>query len=197
MQSTSAPTVIRVRITPRRIVDRAEREQAFESLARDVGGRALSVALGLLGSPAAAEDAVQEAFERAFRGLDGYRGEAELSTWFLRIVVNTAHRHGRRGRRFLLRPEDVSNRERPTASGAESPQARTEAAEIQRRLTAALQGLPRRQRVAFVLRYVEGMSTDETAAVMDCASGTVKATLHKAVGKLRRELEDLHEEEPG
>ncbi len=179
----------------RRIVDRAERERAFEALARDVGARALSVARGLLGSRAAAEDAVQEAFERAYRSLDGYRGEAQLSTWFLRIVVNTAHRHGRRGRRRLLNSKDLEGCELRTASGAESPEARTEAAEIRLRLATALWELPRRQRAAFVLRYVEGMSTDETAAVMECAAGTVKATLHKAVGKLRRALQDLQVEE--
>jgi RNA polymerase sigma-70 factor (ECF subfamily) len=177
-------------------VNRAEREQAFEALARDVGARALAVARGLLGNQAAAEDAVQEAFERAFRSLDGYRGEAQLSTWFLRIVVNTAYRHGRRSSRFLLSTKVVSSSELLRAPGAESPEARTEAAEIRRRLATALQKLPRRQRAAFVLRYVEGMSTDETAAVMECAAGTVKATLHKAVSKLRRALEDLHVKDP-
>ena len=127
MQSSIARPLDRVRRTPGRAVDRAEREQAFEALARDVGARAISVARGLLGSQAAAEDAVQEAFERAYQGLDGFRGDAELSTWFLRIVVNTAYRHGRRGRRYLLSPKGESSIEL-RAPGAESPETRTEAA---------------------------------------------------------------------
>lgn len=174
------------------VVDKAAREHAFEQLARETGPRALSVARGLLGSQAAAEDAVQEAFERAYRGLDKFRGEAELSTWFMRIVVNAAYRHGRKRRRILLwsRPEEASPPVRDP-----SPEERSQAIEIQQRLAAAVRDLPKRQRAAFVLRYLEGLSTEETADIMDCAPGTVKASLHAAVGKLRRALCDLRDEE--
>ena len=174
------------------VVDRAARERAFERLAVESGPRALSVARGLLGTQAAAEDAVQEAFERAYRALDQYRGEAELSTWFMRIVVHTAYRHGRRRRRFVFWKSEPRESAAPREA---TPEERSQAAQIQRRLDAAVCALPKRQRTAFVLRYLEGLSTEESAEIMDCAPGTVKATLHAAVGKLRRELSDLRDEE--
>jgi len=175
-------------------LDRAERERAFEELAQEVGPRALAVAQGLLGNRAAAEDAVQEAFERAYRALDRFRGEAALRTWFLRIVVNTAHRHGRRGARLRLEADPERLRD-SGLHGRVSPEAAARDAQVRRRLEQAVDRLSRRQRTAFVLRYVQGMSTEEAAQWMGCAPGTVKATLHHAVRRLRSELGELFREE--
>lgn len=177
-----------------RVVTSGALEQDFAALAEEVGPRALSIARSLLGSREAAEDAVQEAFERAFRRLRTFRGDASLSTWFLRIVVNTAHRHGRRRRRLLAFTRVEAPAIERARSGSRTPEQVSEANEIGRRLDQALARLPRRQRTAFVLRYLEGLSTAETAGVMSCAEGTVKAALFRAVGKLRSELEDLLEE---
>ena len=62
---------------------------------------------------------------------------------------------------------------------------------LRARLERAVLALPHRQRSAFVLRYVHGLGIAEIAGIMDCAEGTVKATVHKAVMRMRRELEDL------
>lgn len=175
-------------------MDSRVREAAFEELAREVGPRALAVAQGLLGSRAAAEDAVQEAFERAFRALGRFRGEATLKTWFMRIVVNTCYRHGRHRARFRW----VAESEQLGQSGVHrvlSPERAAQDADVRRRIEAALERLSRRQRTVFVLRYVEGLSTEEAAQWMQCAPGTVKATLHHAVRRLQRELGDLWTEE--
>ena len=112
-----------------------------------------------------------------------------MGTWFMRIVVNTAHRHGRRMRWFGPRVKETLEGEGP------SPETDSRAGQIRRRLTVSVGKLPKRQRTAFVLRYMEGLRTAETAEVMECAPGTVKASLHKAIGKLRRDLADLWAEE--
>jgi RNA polymerase sigma-70 factor (ECF subfamily) len=178
-------------------MDRAELERTFETMARTAGARALGIAAALLGSRAGAEDAVQESFERAYRSLSSFRGEARMETWFLRIVINTAYRHARRGRWFKkkTRPDSAGSGGPDRISREPTPEQQSGAAQIRRRLTAAIGKLPRRQRTAFVLRYVEEMSTAETADLMECAPGTVKASLYKAVTRLRGQLKDLWAEE--
>lgn len=194
---TAPPTGLVRDRTAKRAMDRSELERTFEAMARATGARALGIAAALLGSRAGAEDAVQESFERAYRSLDTFRGEARMGTWFLRIVINTAYRHARRNRWFRTRawPEPAGSEGVDEISKEPSPEQQSGAAQIRRRLTAAIGTLPRRQRTAFVLRYVEGMSTGETADLMECAPGTVKASLHKAVTRLRGRLKDLWAEE--
>ena len=194
---TAQPTGLVRDRTAKRAMDRAELERAFEAMARTAGAKALGIARALLGSRAGAEDTVQESFERAYRSLPTFRGEARMETWFLRIVINTAYRHARRGRWFgkKLGAESAGSGRADEISEEPSPEQQSGAAQIRRRLTAAVGKLPRRQRIAFVLRYVEEMSTAETADLMDCAPGTIKASLHKAVTRLRDQLKDLWAEE--
>lgn len=187
---------VRSRAANRRM-ERAELERDFEAMAARTGPRALEIVRALVGTRAAAEDAVQEAFEKAYRRLGSFRGEAAMSTWFLRIAINTALRHARR-RRWLRPAATADSQDRgeiETTSDEPSPEQHIGAAQIRRRLDAAIRTLPARQRTAFVLRYVQGMSTEKTADLMECAPGTVKAALHKAVTRLRRQLKDLWAEE--
>jgi len=164
-----------------------EQRARLEELAGELGPTAYRVAVRLLGDPASAEDAMQDAYLQAYRGLAGYRGEASLKTWFLRILVNRCHKLGRGlGRRRL---EDHSV-ELLDGLAEESGQPGSDPW-LRRQLDLAVAGLPPRQQTAFVLRYGEDLSLREVAEVMGCAEGTVKATLHKAVAKLREVLTDL------
>ena len=162
------------------------REQQFAEFVAAHRDRALRVAWRLVGGDeAAAEDVVQEAFTRAHRNLAGFRGEAQLSTWFHRILLNEARRYLRwrwvRQRVAADMPEQVRD-PRPEQTG--DPQLRD-------RIAAAIRKLPRGQREAFVLVYLEDMTIAEAAAATGRAVGTIKSHLHRATRALRDSLGDL------
>jgi len=161
-------------------------EKLIEGLADQAGPLAIGIALHMLGDRSQAEDAVQDAFERALRAAGSLRDPASARSWFLRIVVNSCRRERVVVRRWIRRREET---------GRALVQAHAEPTEtdppLRARLGSAVRRLPLRQRAAFVLRYVHGLGIDDMATVLGCAPGTVKATIHKAVVKLRRELGDI------
>jgi len=169
--------------------DREERFGAFVALQRD---RAVRLAWRLVGGDAgAAEDVAQDAFLRAWRALPRFREEAKLETWFYRILVRRAadHRrwHGVR-QRWASEADPESAPARPQAHGDPA---------LRSRISAALDGLTRRQRECFVLIHLEGFTITETAQLLGKPTGTVKSHLHRALAKLRRALGDLRETEEG
>ena len=156
--------------------------------------RALRTAWRLLrGDPDAAEDVTQEAFVRAWRGLDRFRGEASLGTWFYRILLRQAATH-RRWRGLRERWGGLGDPDAPDPS----PRAQGDPA-LRRRIAEALEALPRTQREVFVLIHLEGFTVRETAEILGKATGTVKSHLHRALQSLRRDLRELagpdHEED--
>ncbi|MEZ4468121.1 MAG: RNA polymerase sigma factor [bacterium] len=149
--------------------------------------RAVSLAWRLVGGEAAAaEDVAQEAFVQAWRALPGFRDEAQLSTWFYRILVREASAWRRRARVGQLWTQ-------LTGGEVATPRASVDAG-LQRRILAALDGLSRGQREAFVLVHLEGFTAAEAAEVLGMSPGTLKSHLHRALVKLRAELADLREE---
>ena len=154
--------------------------EAFVVRHRD---RAVALAWRLCGGDAAAaEDVAQEAFVRAYRALDRFRGESTLATWFTRILVNEARRH----RRWCWLRERTSG-----VMPAEAPAAEVGDPLLRDRVAKALAGLSRAQREAFVLVHLEGLSVREAAEVTGRAPGTIKSHLHRAQGALRARLVDL------
>lgn len=150
--------------------------------------QAISMAWRLVGADmAAAEDVAQEAFIAAHHSLKRFRGEAELSTWFYRILVRQAGRHRRK----------LVARQKLAWLWGQSAQQHTEIAHrdapLQRRITAALDSLSAGQREAFVLVHLEGLTVTEAAQVLQRAPGTIKSHLHRALTRLRAELGDLRE----
>lgn len=162
--------------------DRERRFAAFVATHRD---HAVGLAWRLVGDSSTAEDVAQEAFARAFRALDRFREESQLSTWFHRILLNEAHRHLRWRwvrRRFAGdMPEEPMD---PLAGPRGDPILRA-------RVRAALDRLPRGQREAFVLVHLEGMTVVDAASVTGRAVGTIKSHLHRALRALRQDLADL------
>jgi RNA polymerase sigma-70 factor (ECF subfamily) len=148
--------------------------------------RALRLAFRLLGGDqATAEDVVQNAFFRAYRGLSNFRGDAALDTWFYRILVREVQRQRRwQGLRrlFWADPE--------TAPPPVDPRPSRDPA-LRRRIAAALERLSPGQREAFVLVHLEELTVAEAAQVLGKAVGTVKSHLHRALRALRGELADL------
>lgn len=163
--------------------------EALARLLRDLQDPWFGFCLSLLRDPELARDAVQETALRFLRQLPSFRGDSQLRTWSLGIAINVV-REFRRSARPEIDLDDAD--EVYLADGSErSPLEMAEEVERRLNLHAALEGLPDRQREAVVLRFFESLSTEQTARAMQCAEGTVKATLHKALRSLRNQLKML------
>ena len=160
---------------------------AFERLVREHQGIAFRTAYLITGSAADAEEAVQDAFVKAYRALSRFREGAPLRPWLLAIVANEA-RNRRRSAARRARFELHLAEERPSAGAAPSPEAALLAGEQRARLLAAIEALGEEQRQAVACRYLLGLSERETAAALGCRPGTVKSRLSRALARLEEEL---------
>ncbi|MBI4616059.1 MAG: sigma-70 family RNA polymerase sigma factor [Planctomycetes bacterium] len=140
-------------------------------------------ALSVAGSSEEARDVVQETYVRLAGRLADWRGEGSLVAWFATVSRRLAIDRRRRKGALPLPAEGASSRD----EGPEAAAAGLEEGEILRR---AVDALPPLQRETVRLRYFAGLSLAEVAAVRGTALGTVKATLHQAIEKLRREMGD-------
>jgi RNA polymerase sigma-70 factor (ECF subfamily) len=139
----------------------------------------------LLGEIDSAEDALQDVWLDVFKSVARLAEPAAFSTWIYRIARDRAYRHLRRRRRH--RPiEDVE----PVSSARDEEEFSQEDAE---RIHASLDQLAPEHREVLVLRFLEGMSYDQIAQVVDCRLGTVKSRIHYAKGALRRILQRSNE----
>lgn len=150
---------------------------------------AMAHAYRLLGSRAEAEDVSQEAMLRLWRIAPDWRqGEARVTTWLYRVVANLCTDRLRRARGIAL--EAVPEPEDKTAGPAENLQDRARADALQ----AALDGLPRRQRQAVVLRHIEGLGNPEIGEVMGIGVEAVESLTARGKRALMAALADRREE---
>ena len=148
---------------------------AFEELYRMHGARLKSIAYHTVGSRQDAEDAVQETFLKAYRGIDGFAGGSAIGTWLCRICINACYDLVRRRQLEATRAEPI---EPPAA-----PQFALRA-----QLDQALGRIDPRRRMVFLLFAVEGMRHAEIAAILEIPEGTSKAWLFEAKRELQRLL---------
>ena len=162
---------------------RAGDVSAFERLYELHGARMKSVAANLLGNASDAEDAVQEAFLKIYRGAAAFRGGSRLSTWIYRVLVNSCYDMMRRRRR---RPVEVVE----TGPAGEEIQfsARESDHPLRLALEASVKDLEPRRRSAFVLYAVEGFTHREVGEILGVPEGTSKALLFEARRDLQRRL---------
>jgi RNA polymerase sigma-70 factor (ECF subfamily) len=167
---------------------------AFEALMRRHNRALFRTARAILRDDAEAEDALQEAYIQAYGAIGNYRAEAKLSTWLARIVANEAlMRVRKRTRRAAIVPlkpgaaEDEIN-EIPDDNMDHTPERSAQRSEMRRLLEAQIDSLPDDYRVVFVLRAVEEMSVEETAAALGIPEATVRTRLFRARGLLREGL---------
>jgi len=166
---------------------------SFELLVLTHQDRLYSFALRLSGNSQDAEEIAQDAFVRAYRALRGYDAERihalALRPWLYQIALNVFCNRARR-----LRVDTVSiggdgeDETRPELAddAQRRPEAALARAERDQELAALLAGLPQRYRAAVILRFVEGLSYAELAAVLGQPPGTVKANVHRGIEWLRR-----------
>ena len=152
--------------------------QLFEVLMRRHNRRLFRVALAILGDADDAEDVMQETYVRAFGALAQFAGQARFATWLVRIAVHEAL--ARKRRRML--PTDATEQVLDDALG---PLEAVSTAEVQALIEAAVQRLPAAFRVVFVLRNVEQLSVQDTAAALGIDEATVKTRAFRARALLR------------
>jgi RNA polymerase sigma-70 factor (ECF subfamily) len=161
---------------------------AFNELVDEYERLVFSVCLRLLGQRQAAEDATQEAFISAWRGIGGLRGA--FRPWLLRIASNACtdelRRRGRRPAASLETALEEGMPEPPVRTP--SPEESALDSELRQRINGALQDLPADQRLALVLCDVEGLDYAEIAGVMRCSLGTVKSRISRGRARLRQLL---------
>lgn len=156
---------------------------AFTALVERFRTPALRFAYGIAGDEA--EDAVQDAFVKAFRNLGGFRTDAVFRPWLFTIVANEARNRRRSSTRRNKLNLQVRAQPQALGAAAEDVVARND----QRRLLLdATATLPERQREVIALRYFAGLSESETAQVLSCPVGTVKSRLSRALDQLRMRL---------
>ncbi|GAA1912017.1 RNA polymerase sigma factor SigM [Nocardioides hwasunensis] len=169
--------------------------EAFGELFARHRDRLWAVALRTMGNPEDAADGLQDGMIAAFRRAGSFRGEAAVTTWLHRVVVNACldRLRAARIRRFDALPDDVEDRGTlvATAVHEDRPEDAAEDAERRRRVLAALQTLPADQRAALVLVDMEGYPVAEVAEMLGCAEGTVKSRCSRGRAKLAGLLADL------
>jgi RNA polymerase sigma-70 factor (ECF subfamily) len=161
---------------------------AYEEMVRTRAGRMLSVARRFLNDDEAARDAVQDAFLSAFRGIQRFDGQAQLSTWLHRIVVNAALMRIRSRQR---RPEQSIEPMLPVfaedghhiatvVSWTETGEHVLERKETRALVRAAIAELPESYRAVLLLRDIEELSTKEAADLVGISENALKLRLHRA-----------------
>ena len=172
---------------------RAGEEAAYEDLVRAHGGRMLAVARRFLRNEDDARDAVQDAFLSAFRSLDRFEGNARISTWLHRIVVNAALMKLRTRRRKPETPiEDLlpgyledGHMEHPAREWEKSAEDLAGDGEVRDLVLRSIERLPEGYRNVLLLRDIEELDTAETSELMGISHNAVKTRLHRARQALR------------
>lgn len=175
-------------------------ERAVRKLVGDYSPRLYNVALRILRSPQDAEDALQETFITALNKLDQFDGRAEFFTWIYRIAVNASLMALRKKRSRqkheesieVPRFEDIRSRE--LVDWGADPVRKLLTAEMQEKMEAAIDKLPAKYRVVFVLRDLEGLSIEETSKTLGLSPANVKIRLMRARLFLREALAEYFQE---
>lgn len=174
------------------LLSRARRGEmsAFEDLVTRYEKRVYALALRSTGDAEDAADLTQETFLRAWRAMDGFRGDSGFSTWLFRITMNLCVDFARRKTAVPQTQSltDEEERERALPDTAPTPEQHLENSELGRELVAALGEVSEEHRRIVLLRDVSGLSYTEIAEVLELSEGTVKSRLSRARLALREIL---------
>lgn len=148
------------------------------------------VAYQFAGNHHDADDIAQDVFVKVFQSLGRFRQDAQFTSWLYRIAMNACIDHRRRQTPHLAHREleDPQPALESAPAGEPGPEDRAAGAELGAAMQAAVDRLPPRQRLIFVMRHYEGMKLHEIAVALGLQDGTVKRQLHSAVHRLRRVL---------
>jgi len=173
---------------------RAGDARALEALMRRYNQRLFRVARAILKSDDDAEDAVQEAYLSAWRGIGAFRADARLATWLTRIVINASYARLRsRPSATVVSLDDLpagtlDAQESPMSPPAEQPDDAAMRSQLRGLLERRIDALPEQFRTVFILRDVEELSVEETAACLAIPDATVRSRAFRARALLRESL---------
>ncbi|HEX7286132.1 MAG TPA: sigma-70 family RNA polymerase sigma factor [Candidatus Angelobacter sp.] len=169
--------------------------EAFYELVKPCERGIYMAALSILGNPADAEDAAQDAVLKAFKSISFFRGEAKFSTWLIQITINEARMRLRKEHRHLyesldepLHTNEGDYMPKDFADWREIPSTALERREIRRALAKAISALPAEYRSVFILRDVQKLDIRETAKLLGITEANVKTRLLRARLQMRDAL---------
>jgi RNA polymerase sigma-70 factor (ECF subfamily) len=178
---------------------RARDERAFSELVRAYERRVYALVLRMIGNPAEAEDIALDVFVQVFKAIDGFRGDAKLSTWIYRIAINLCKnrakylrvRHTDEQEELEAHAERVPMGEvkRANVGQVERPDEMMAARQTEKIVKDAIMQLEPSFRECLVLRDVEEMSYEEIGQITGLPEGTVKSRIHRARGQLKEIVE--------
>jgi RNA polymerase sigma-70 factor (ECF subfamily) len=165
----------------------ADETDAFEEFFARYRAAIYRTAYGLTGDPQAAEEILQDTFARAYQRRATLRTDVSPLPWLHRVALNLCYSRLSR-RRPYADPIDESTALYLPDTG-DAPAERAEQTELRRIIREGIAGLPEKHRLVIVAYYLEGLSLQETAELLDLRLGTVKSRLHYALRALRVGLE--------
>ena len=164
--------------------------ETFESLYIENQKRVYSVALNFFGgNEELAKDVTQQVFLKIYTSLDAFRGDAEFTTWLYRITVNACVDEQRKSRRFVFLT-DFFQELRLKKTPDEKVHGREISVEVQK----AVATLKVKFRLPILLKYVEELSYEEIAKILDCSPGTIASRLNRGHKMLAGKLKHLKNE---
>ncbi len=178
---------------------RAGDRSEFSRLVETYSGVIYRLALRMLENPQDAEDVLQETFIKAFRGLANFDGRSSISTWLYRIATNEALMHLRKNKytfTSIEQPDDSSEASEPMqiVDWCCLPEQELISGEARQVLDQSVKQLPESLRLVFLLREIEGLSTEETGQVLSLSETAVKTRLSRARLRLREMLSEYYGE---
>ena len=180
------------------LVERVQKgdKQAFDVLVLKYQNKIIQLIYRYVHDPDEARDVAQEAFIKAYKAIDRFRGDSAFYTWIYRIAINTAKNHlvasGRRPPKSDIDAQDAEQYD--GAMGLKeyaTPERLLLKDEIQASIAKAIDELPDDLRTAIILRELEGLSYEEIAQTMDCPIGTVRSRIFRARDAIDTRLKPL------
>jgi len=182
------------------LVERVQKgdKQAFDLLISKYQHRIISLVVRYVSDQTEAQDVAQEAFIKAYRAIDRFRGDSAFYTWLYRIAINTAKNWlVARKRRPPATDIDATDAEQYDMNSRLKEQGTPEnelmREEIKRTVFDTITELPDDLRTAIMLREMEGMSYEDIAVTMDCPIGTVRSRIFRAREAIDEKLKPLVE----
>lgn len=164
---------------------------AFEQVIVRYERRVIGLAMKLLGESADAQDAAQEVFLRVFRYIHRLDLQRPLEQWLMRMTVNVCRDIGRKRQQRRATFAQSESPESIACTNSDNPHSEMVVEEERRLLRKALDHLPEKERIALILRDIEGLSTTEVAAVLESSETTVRSQVSRARVRLKNAIEEM------